>query len=181
VLAKATRHALDGSYYRLPFLDVPYVRQSPVALLVLSHSWSHTSTSIQPRCVTGHTFFQHARRTCRGGRCHPRAQAFGSTTVPATLRTLPACTAQLLSRLLDALRSTLSRSPDAFSLTVLLSQLTYCDTFFASVLTFARSFRRCLKTRCAHAYLVCSIGWWMNSRILRRRAGLLLEHCRGPA
>ena len=44
---------------------------------------------------------------------------------------LPACTTQLLSRLLDALRSALPRFPDAPALTALLSQLTYCATSFA--------------------------------------------------
>ena len=49
-----------------------------------------------------------------------------------TLRSLlPACTAQLLSRLLDALRLALPRFPDAPALTALLSQLTYCATSFA--------------------------------------------------
>lgn len=49
-----------------------------------------------------------------------------------TLRSLlPACTTQLLSRLLDALRTALPRFPDAPSLTALLSQLTYCATSFA--------------------------------------------------
>jgi hypothetical protein len=49
-----------------------------------------------------------------------------------TLRSLlPVCTAQLLSRLLDALRSALPRFPDAPALTALLSQLTYCATSFA--------------------------------------------------
>ncbi|KAN0109625.1 Dor1 domain containing protein [Russula decolorans] len=49
-----------------------------------------------------------------------------------TLRSLlPACTTQLLSRLLDALRSALPRFPDAPALTALLSQLTYCATSFA--------------------------------------------------
>jgi hypothetical protein len=47
-----------------------------------------------------------------------------------TLRSLlPAYTAQLLSRLLDALRSALPRFPDAPALTALLSQLTYCATW----------------------------------------------------
>ena len=49
-----------------------------------------------------------------------------------TLRSLlPACTAQLLARLLDALRSALPRLPDAPALTALLTQLTYCATSFA--------------------------------------------------
>ncbi|KAH9991099.1 Dor1-like family-domain-containing protein [Russula vinacea] len=49
-----------------------------------------------------------------------------------TLRSLlPACTTQLLSRLLDALRLALPRFPDAPALTALLSQLTYCATSFA--------------------------------------------------
>jgi conserved oligomeric Golgi complex subunit 8 len=49
-----------------------------------------------------------------------------------TLRSLlPACTTQLLSRLLDALRLALPRFPDAPALTGLLSQLTYCATSFA--------------------------------------------------
>jgi hypothetical protein len=48
-----------------------------------------------------------------------------------TLRSLlPACTAQLLSRLLDALRSALPQFPDAPALMALLSQLTYCATRF---------------------------------------------------
>ena len=49
-----------------------------------------------------------------------------------TLRSLlSACTAQLLSRLLDALRAALPRLPDAPALTALLTQLTYCATSFA--------------------------------------------------
>ncbi|KAH9971002.1 Dor1-like family-domain-containing protein [Lactifluus volemus] len=49
-----------------------------------------------------------------------------------TLRSLlPACTTQLLSRLLDTLRIVLSRLPDAPALTALLTQLTYCATSFA--------------------------------------------------
>src|SRR6266436_2189829 len=49
-----------------------------------------------------------------------------------TLRSLlPACTTQLLSRLLGALHSALPRFPDAPALTALLSQLTYCATSFA--------------------------------------------------
>lgn len=49
-----------------------------------------------------------------------------------TLRSLlPACTAQLFSRLLDALRAALPRLPDAPALTALLTQLTYCATSFA--------------------------------------------------
>jgi hypothetical protein len=49
-----------------------------------------------------------------------------------TLRSLlSACTTQLLSRLLDALRAALPRLPDAPSLTALLTQLTYCATSFA--------------------------------------------------
>jgi hypothetical protein len=49
-----------------------------------------------------------------------------------TLRSLlSACTAQLLSRLLDALRAALPRLPDAPALTALLTQLTYCGTSFA--------------------------------------------------
>ncbi len=44
---------------------------------------------------------------------------------------LPACTTQLLLRLLDALRSALPRFPDAPASTALLSQLTYCATLFA--------------------------------------------------
>ena len=49
-----------------------------------------------------------------------------------TLRSLlSACTTQLLSRLLDALRAALPRLPDAPALTALLTQLTYCATSFA--------------------------------------------------
>ncbi|KAI9509139.1 Dor1-domain-containing protein [Russula earlei] len=49
-----------------------------------------------------------------------------------TLRSLlPACTTQLLSRLLDVLRAALPRMPDAPALTALLTQLTYCATSFA--------------------------------------------------
>jgi len=49
-----------------------------------------------------------------------------------TLRSLlSACTTQLLSRLLDALRTALARLPDAPALTALLTQLTYCATSFA--------------------------------------------------
>ena len=49
-----------------------------------------------------------------------------------TLRSLlSACTAQLLSRLLDALRAALPRLPDAPELMALLTQLTYCATSFA--------------------------------------------------
>lgn len=49
-----------------------------------------------------------------------------------TLRSLlPACTAQLFSRLLDALRAALPRLPDAPALTALLTQLSYCATSFA--------------------------------------------------
>ena len=49
-----------------------------------------------------------------------------------TLRSLlPACTTQLLSRLLDTLRAALPRLPDAPALTALLTQLTYCATSFA--------------------------------------------------
>ena len=49
-----------------------------------------------------------------------------------TLRSLlSACTTQLLSRLLDALRQALPRLPDAPALTALLTQLTYCATSFA--------------------------------------------------
>ena len=44
---------------------------------------------------------------------------------------LPAYTAQLLSRLLNMLRSALPRFPDAPGLTALLSQLMYCATSFA--------------------------------------------------
>jgi conserved oligomeric Golgi complex subunit 8 len=44
---------------------------------------------------------------------------------------LPACTTQLLSRLLDTLRAALPRLPDAPALTALLTQLTYCATSFA--------------------------------------------------
>ena len=44
---------------------------------------------------------------------------------------LPTCTAPLLSRLLDAFRSSLPRFPDAPALTALLLQLTYCATSFA--------------------------------------------------
>ncbi|KAI0262301.1 Dor1-like family-domain-containing protein, partial [Gloeopeniophorella convolvens] len=44
---------------------------------------------------------------------------------------LPACTAQLLARLLSALRIALPRLPDAPALTALLTQLTYCATSFA--------------------------------------------------
>ncbi|KAH9017017.1 Dor1-like family-domain-containing protein [Lactarius hengduanensis] len=48
------------------------------------------------------------------------------------LRTLlPACASQLLSRLLDALRTALPRLSDAPTLTALLTQLTYCSTSFA--------------------------------------------------
>ena len=48
------------------------------------------------------------------------------------LRSLfPACTARLLSRLLDALRAALPRLPDASALTALVTQLTYCATSFA--------------------------------------------------
>ena len=48
------------------------------------------------------------------------------------LRTLlPACASQLLSRLLDALRTALPRLSDAPALTALLTQLTYCSTSFA--------------------------------------------------
>ncbi|KAI0290617.1 Dor1-like family-domain-containing protein [Russula brevipes] len=54
---------------------------------------------------------------------------------PADLHTLrsllPACTTQLLSRLLDALRAALPRLPDTPALTALLTQLTYCATSFA--------------------------------------------------
>jgi hypothetical protein len=49
-----------------------------------------------------------------------------------TLRSLlPTCTAQLFSRLIDALRVALPRLPDAPALTALLTQLTYCATSFA--------------------------------------------------
>jgi len=48
-----------------------------------------------------------------------------------TLRALlPACTTQLLSRLLDALRAALPRLPDVPARTALLTQLTYCATSF---------------------------------------------------
>ena len=48
-----------------------------------------------------------------------------------TLRSLlPACTTQLLWRLLDVLRSALPRFPDAPALMALLSLLTYCATSF---------------------------------------------------
>ncbi|KAI9459187.1 Dor1-domain-containing protein [Lactarius psammicola] len=43
---------------------------------------------------------------------------------------LPACASQLLSRLLDALRTALPRLSDAPALTALLTQLTYCSTSF---------------------------------------------------
>ena len=44
---------------------------------------------------------------------------------------LPACASQLLSRLLDVLRTALPRLSDAPALTALLTQLTYCSTSFA--------------------------------------------------
>lgn len=46
-------------------------------------------------------------------------------------------------------------------------------------LSYVRYFRRCSKTRCAHARLVNSPGRWRCSRVLWRRAGLLLEHRAG--
>ena len=46
---------------------------------------------------------------------------------------LPTCTAPLLSRLLDAFRSSLPRFPDAPALTALLLQLTYYATSFARI------------------------------------------------
>ena len=72
-----------------------------------------------------------------------------------TLRSLlPSRTAQLLSRLLDALRSALRRFPDAPALTALLLQLTYCATPW-------RHFVRPARVRLSHA----------TSAAVRRRGG----------
>ena len=87
----------------------------------------------------------------------------------------PACTTQLVSRLLDKLFSVLPRFPNANTLTMFPPPLRW----FGSGSTFTRYIRRCSKTQRAHACLASSPGRWRSSRVLRRRAGLLLVHSVG--
>ena len=69
---------------------------------------------------------------------------------------LPTRTTQLLSRLLDALRSALPHFPDAHALTALLSLLTYCATSYA--FDFRTLLLLLFESRCAHACLVSHQG-----------------------
>ena len=66
------------------------------------------------------------------------------------------CTTQLLSRLLDVLRSALPRFPDAPALTALLSLLTYCTTSYA--FDFRTLLLPLFESRCAHTCLVSPQG-----------------------
>jgi hypothetical protein len=90
-------------------------------------------------------------------RCHiPRTAACGSSSRGPSyvLRSLlPTCASQLLSRLLDALRTALPRLSDAPALTALLTQLTYCSTSFARLgLDFRTLLPPFLKMRCVRVY-----------------------------